>query len=70
MKCRACGEKVILFSDGWTPRVLEVPKYGYTEYHQCEQAQGDNRLMLSKSTCKDFGLEYLTVEAKQYEKAK
>lgn len=56
MKCRACGVRIIIFSDGWTPHVLEIPSYGYTEYHRCK-ALGINAKMLPKSVCKQFGIE-------------
>lgn len=57
MKCRACGQKVILFSDGFIPRILNLPKYGRTEYHLCDEAKGETARMLPLTVCKDFSID-------------
>jgi len=64
MKCRACGKKIVVFSDGWVPHVLDPPMYSRTDYHVCI-AEGENAMMLPKSICKEFGIEPEECEGKR-----
>jgi len=56
MKCKACGQPVVIFNDGWVIHVIEKPRYGQTEYHICAEAQGETSKMLSRSMMKAYGL--------------
>ena len=47
VKCKTCGESIVLFHDGSVLFVLNKPRYGYTEFHICE-AKGEYVKILSK----------------------
>jgi len=55
VKCKTCGEPIVIFIDGMIVYVLDKPYYGETQIHLCE-AEGEYEKIFSKDMMKRLSL--------------